>query len=282
MQLTNLIHQLQIDFIVQFAPERIVSRFVNVFVIFGEKITLVDTGVKGSEEQIFSYIVENGRTVSEIETVILSHAHPDHIGAAARIKELTGCKVLAHELETDWIENIRLQEKQRPVPGFSNLVDRPVKVDEFLHHQQLLSIAAKSSLKILHTPGHSKGMVSLLFPEEKALFTADAIPLKNDIPNYNNYSQLMQSLNQIRKNLNQNILLSSWAPALQDKTEIEKLIADGETYLKQIGVAVKENYLGKEAESFQFCKKTINQLGMPPFFVNPIVDSAFRSHLITE
>lgn len=120
-----------------------------------------------------------------------------------------------------------------------------------------------------------------MFREEGILFTGDAIPLKNDIPNYDNYHQLMDSLNTIRKQEYQT-LLTSWTPEFRDKVEIEKLIADGETYLKQIDRAVKENYIGEEIEPLQFCRKTAAQLGLPPFLANYIVDKAFRTHLISK
>jgi hydroxyacylglutathione hydrolase len=281
MKITDKIHQLRIDFNIQLTPEKVLPRFVNVLIVFGKKITLIDTGVKGSEEQLFSYIAENGRSFTEIETIILSHAHPDHIGSTALIKELTGCKILAHELEKPWIENIELQEKERPVPGFRNLVDRSVLIDEFLANGQLLRLDEEITVEVIHTPGHSAGMLSLLFRDEGLLFTGDAIPLKNDIPNYDNYLQLIDSLNRIRKRDFQT-LLTSWTPAFTDKAAVEELINEGETYLKLIDRAVKENYIGEEAEPLQFCRNTVIQLGLPPFLANPIVERAFRTNLISD
>ena len=61
MKLTEKIHLLQIDFEITLSPERKLPRFVNVIIIFGDKITLIDTGVKGSEEKIFDYIKRNKR-----------------------------------------------------------------------------------------------------------------------------------------------------------------------------------------------------------------------------
>ena len=92
MQLTSNIHLLQINFEIPIAPDKRIARFVNVIIILGDKITLIDTGVKGSETKIAGYLKSVGRDLSEIERIILSHSHPDHIGSAARLKELTGCK----------------------------------------------------------------------------------------------------------------------------------------------------------------------------------------------
>lgn len=281
MQITNQLHQLRIDFNIQLAPDKIMPRFVNVFIFFGRKITLIDTGVKGSEEKIFNYIAENGRSFHEIDTIILSHSHPDHIGSAACIKELTGCRILAHKKEQHWIENIDLQEKERPVPGFKLLVDRSVDIDEFLVDGQIIQLDNQISVGIIHSPGHSAGLLSMYFIEDKILFTGDAIPLKNDIPNYDNFQELKQSLWTIKVGIPYQTLLTSWTPALTNIGEIEQLIAEGENYLNQINAIVQPIYKTEESQPFENCSKAIQQLGLPPFLVTPIVDKAFRSHIIS-
>jgi glyoxylase-like metal-dependent hydrolase (beta-lactamase superfamily II) len=250
-----------------------------VLVIFGDTITLVDTGVKGSEEKIFSYIEENKRKSSEIKTIILSHSHPDHIGSAAKIKELTGCRVISSKGEMDWIEDIDLQNRLRPVPGFFTLVDRSVKIDETVENGNIFKASRDITLEFIHSPGHSKGSLNLFFREDKILFTADSIPLRKDIPNYDNYPDLVSSLNAIKKNKNYNTLLSSWTPPFTDHSAVLKLISEGEEYLRSIDRMVKKNYIGNEPEPLFFCRKTIQEAGLPPFFVNPLVDRAFRSHL---
>lgn len=277
MKLTENIHQLQIDFEIALTPEKKLPRFVNILIILGDKITLVDTGVKGSEQKIFEYIRSCSRDISEIENVILSHSHPDHIGSAARIKELTGCRVMAHTAEKEWIENIDLQNSQRPVPGFFNLVDRSVSIDEFLTDGREIIVKDGLTLKFIHAPGHSKGSLNILFKEARILFTADSIPLKNDIPNYDNFVDLMNSLAAIRTNDLYGILLTSWTPPVMSKEEIGKLLNEGEEYMKRIDRAVKACYKNSSDEFPASCKCAVEQLGLPPFLVNPVVDRAFKS-----
>lgn len=276
MKITDQIHLLKIDFEIAISPEKRLPRFVNVIIVFSNKITLIDSGVKGSEEKIRQYIKEQGRSFAEIETLILSHAHPDHIGSAAIIKELTGCKILAHETEKAWIENIDFQNQQRPVPGFFNLVDRSVKIDEFLSDGQIIQVAGGPTLKIIHSPGHSKGSVNIEFVNDRILFTADSVPLKNDIPNYDNYSDLMRSLERI-ENSDFDIFLSSWTAPLFSKEEIKLLIEEGKNYMLKIDAVVKECYLG--TNNPEACKIAVVKLGLPPFLANPLVDGAFKSHL---
>ncbi len=279
MRLTNKIHVLQIDFEITLSPGKKLQRFVNVILILGDKITLIDTGVKGSEILIFDYLKKQNRDFSEIDTIILSHSHPDHIGSVARIKELTCCKVFAHESEKEWIENIDLQNSQRPVPGFYNLVDKSVVIDEFVTNNQTMVLQEGLTLRLMEASGHSKGSLNILFEEDKILFTADSIPLKNDIPNYDNYQELMKSLDRIKKQTDLQVLLTSWTPPLTDKNEIEKLLSDGEEYMRYIDCVVKDCYTDKCTDSMDCCKMAVDKLGLPPFLVIPIVDSAFKSHL---
>jgi len=278
MRLTEHIHLLKIDFEITLSPDKKLPRFVNVILIFGDKITLIDSGVKGSEDLINDYIRQNNRNFAEIDTLILSHSHPDHIGSAARIKELTGCRILAHEPEKEWIENIEIQNKQRPVPGFFNLVDRSAIIDEYISNGQELMIGEVTTLKFIHSPGHSKGSLNILFKEDKILFTADSIPLKNDIPNYDNFIDLMRSLDAIKKNQDYKILLSSWTPPVTDKLEIDRLLDDGYDYLKKIDSIVKDCYHNEKPETLDLCKIALEKLALPSFLATPLVDNAFKSH----
>ena len=279
MELTDNIHLLKIDFEISLSTERKIPRFVNVIIILGEKITLIDTGVKGSEKFIFEYLKQQKRDFSKIQTIILSHSHPDHIGSAAKIKELTNCKVFAHEMEKEWIENIVIQNFHRPVPGFFNLADKSVMVDELISDNQKMKIQDGITLQFIPSSGHSKGSFNILFEEDEILFTADSIPLKNDIPNYDNYQDLMKSLEMIKQNNRFNILLTSWTPALMDKNEISRLISEGEEYMKYIDSVVKMCYSDKNEKSMHNCKLVVEKLGLHSFMVNPVVDKAFKSHL---
>lgn len=279
MQLVDKVHLLQIDFEIQLAPGKKLARFVNVVLIFGNKITLIDTGVKGSEKLIFDYIEQQGRRIADIGTIILSHAHPDHIGSAAAIKAQTNCAVLAHQLEKAWIEDIDLQNSQRPVPGFYNLVDSPVILDGYVSDHQILNLDEGLTAKLFKSSGHSQGSLNMLIEKAGVLFTADSIPLKNDIPNYDNYLELMGSLAVIKQVSGYDILLTSWTPPITSKSEAEKLISEGEVYMQRIDSAVKECYQINCENSLECCKAALDKLGLPPFMVMPIVDRAFKSHL---
>lgn len=279
MKLTDKIHLLRIDFEIPVSTGKFLPRFVNVILIFTDRITLIDTGVKGSEKHIFDYIKQQNRDSSEIDIIILSHSHPDHIGSAAKIKQLTNCKILAHKGEKEWIENIDLQNQERPVPGFYKLVDQSVAIDQFVFHEQEISLYESLTLKISESPGHSKGSLNILFKEDRILFTADSIPVMNDIPNYDNYKDLSASLAAISARNDFDCLLTSWTQPVFESAEIRRMISEGQEYILKIDTVVKDCYKDSMNSSFEGCRHVIEKLGLPPFLAVPITDKAFKSHL---
>jgi glyoxylase-like metal-dependent hydrolase (beta-lactamase superfamily II) len=268
------------EFFVPISPTRNLERFVYSVIIFGEKVTLIDSGVKNCHERIFHYLKENRRDSSDIDRLILSHSHPDHIGSANCIKAYSGCQVLAAREEKDWIEDIDLQNKIRPVPGFYGLVDESVTVDRCLGHRAQLDLGQDVTLEILHTPGHSRGSLSVLIQPDRVLFTADAVPLQNDIPNYDNFRELKKSLETLRRTGDYDILLSSWAEPAVGATAIGEFLAQGEGYLERLDTVVRRHYAATGADMGS-CGKVIAELGLPKTFAIPLVHRAFLSHVDT-
>ena len=156
---------------------RRIDRFVYAYLIYGDEICLIDSGVAHCQRIIIDYLQATGRSPRDITRLILTHSHPDHIGSAAAIKGMTGCTVYAHALERAWIEDINLQAKERPVPGFFALVGGSVTVDKTLQEGDVLHLEGDLTLQVLHTPGHSPGSISLLLVEDGALMTSDAVPI---------------------------------------------------------------------------------------------------------
>jgi len=78
---------------------QITSRGVNIILIVEEKLTLVDTGYRGSSPKIVSFIHSLGRSVKEISLIIVTHNHLDHVGGLPELKKLTPAKVAAHKAD---------------------------------------------------------------------------------------------------------------------------------------------------------------------------------------
>ena len=118
-----------------------------------------------------------GRDISEVQNLLLTHSHPDHIGAAQSIIEKSGAAVYIHAQEVKMVEDIDFQNSVRPVPGFYQLVASSITVNHSLGDRDEIKLEENLTIRVIHTPGHSSGSVSYYLVEEEVLFTGDAILL---------------------------------------------------------------------------------------------------------
>lgn len=279
MQVTKHIHAIKISFQIPIAPGKTVDRFVYAYLICGKKICLVDTGVASSKQAIFDYIIETGRKIDDISMIILTHSHPDHIGAARAIQKETGCSVAAHAGEKSWIEDVELQSRERPVPNFHSLVDGSVRIDRILEDGEILDLGEGLSLEVFHTPGHSTGSISLLLREDKALCTGDAIPLAGDLPIYDDVSASVNSVKKLKLIDGIDLLLASWDDP-QRGEQVYQRMDEALRYLQRVHEAVASVAGdGSSLEPAEFCRHVLEELGLPAMAANPLVSRSFAANL---
>jgi len=285
MQITDHVHALKIPFQITDPSGQKIPRFVYAFLICGEKICLIDSGVAGSEKIILDYLKRTGRSPEEISRLILTHAHPDHIGAAAAIKRICGCTVAAHAAEKAWIEDVDLQAKERPVPGFFSLVGGSVQVDRTLQDGEMLHLEGGLTLRVLHTPGHSPGSLSLWLAEDGALFTADAVPIAGDMPLYQDIQASVRSIEKLSCIPEIKLLLAAWDEPRRG-SEAYRIMDEGLQYLQRIHSSALMVAGAKpallELDSMQLCRRVLVELGLPPIMANPLVATSFQASLKEE
>ena len=279
MQVTDYLHALKIPFHIPVAPGKNVERFVYVYLILGEEISLVDSGVRDSDGLIYEYLKNLGRKPEDISLLILTHAHPDHIGSAGAIRDSTGCRVAAHPGARAWIEDVDLQFKERPVPGFQTLVGGNATVDHLLQDGEIMDLGPVS-FEMLHTPGHAAGAVSLYSREEKLLIAGDAVPLKNSLPIYEDAATTVRSIERLKDLPGINMLLASWAAPAR-AAEATKMLDEGLEYMQYIHGVIRKIAGGKMADDdpMELCAQVVKALGLPDVAVNPLVARSFVSHL---
>ena len=162
----------------------------------GEPLTLVDTGPRTPEtraalnEQLEAY----GYSPEDLRRIIVTHAHVDHFGLAGELASASGAQVLTHkwnipclaEYDADREKRIRFYSqllRQASVPGdigqavrqVIRRMDRyaePVQVDASLSEEQTVLFAGREWC-VLHTPGHSAGLVCLYEPSSQVLLSSD-------------------------------------------------------------------------------------------------------------
>lgn len=275
MQLTPHIHVLELPFTVPL-PSGPFERSVSVVLICTDTITLIDSGTAGAESRISDYLSSIGRKIEDIRLLVLSHSHPDHIGAAQAIVAATKCRVAAHAAERPWIEDIQLQAQQRPVPGFASLVGGSVPVTRIVADGDTIDVGAGMHLEVLHTPGHSHGSLSFWCPQEKVLITGDAIPVPGEMPIFDDLEQSLNSLRRLGE-LETSYLVSAWEPPLRGEG-IPRRFEAGCDWLLQLKEAVQKSRSSSESIGpMGLCAEVVAALGLPPFCVNPLVARALMS-----
>ena len=182
-----------------------------------KKACLIDPAVYSKKiiEEIFTKRLS-------LEYIILTHGHFDHILGANAFREETGAKIAAHELEAEYLEN--------PDKSLTSIQGgETVSADVLLKENDVLTFG-DISLKVIHTPGHTKGSCCFICESEKVMFSGDTL-FEGSIGRYDlyggNYNILMESLQKI-KNIKQNYKIY---PGHGDSTTIDREIA-GNPYLK--------------------------------------------------
>jgi glyoxylase-like metal-dependent hydrolase (beta-lactamase superfamily II) len=157
--------------------------FVNIyaFVDHDGQVTLVDTGLKSASKRTIAGLAAMGRSVDDVTRIVLTHAHGDHAGNAARMAELTGAPVSIHEVDAPFARDGMAPPRDATTSG-GRLMNRmgkrgngfpAVVIGEELTDGQVLPIAG--GLRVVHTPGHTMGHVALLHEPTQVLVTGDSI-----------------------------------------------------------------------------------------------------------
>jgi glyoxylase-like metal-dependent hydrolase (beta-lactamase superfamily II) len=136
-------------------------------------LTLIDAGLGLAAERIIVQLRQAGRRPDEVKRILITHAHPDHVGGLRRLKALTGASVIASALETPVIEG------RQPIarrPGKLRLPDtifKPTPVDRVVADGDVID--ALGGLRVVLTPGHAPGHIAFWQPERKILFCGDVL-----------------------------------------------------------------------------------------------------------
>lgn len=113
-------------------------------------------------------VEEAGKRGWRIALIVLTHAHWDHLVAAARLRELTGARVAVHSQDAPLAAHPVTLGMRLPfeIP--------PVTADRLLGDEDQVEIG-RLRFQVIHTPGHSLGSICLHEPAEKVVFTGDTL-----------------------------------------------------------------------------------------------------------
>ena len=135
-------------------------------------LVLVDTGIPGNAKRILAFIERLGRRPGELQAIILTHWHIDHVGSVAELRRLTGAQVAIHELDAPVLAGRERPAKGRRVMAIIDRLFRlrPATADLLLRDGDRIG-----GLEVVHVPGHTAGSIALR-RDDGVVFSGDALP----------------------------------------------------------------------------------------------------------
>jgi glyoxylase-like metal-dependent hydrolase (beta-lactamase superfamily II) len=145
-------------------------------------LTLIDAGLPGNQKKILKTISSLGHTPTDLKRIIITHADIDHIGSLSALKKASGAQILTSKIEA---EAMAQGKSSRQIQ--SGMVLRKVLMGIMLHFMPPIAVEADvilkegqilpvlGGLRVVETPGHTPGHISLFSPSTGILFTGDSI-----------------------------------------------------------------------------------------------------------
>lgn len=170
---------------------------VNIYLIEGDQLTLVDVGPMTSKawDAVVSGMEQLGFALTDIKQIVLTHHHVDHCGLLEKMRRLTNATTYAHPLAVPYIEMdpvfldfhdqffMKLyresglpEEMLGIIKKFNKLMmtfSEQSKIDGLLKHQE--AVPGLPQWQVLYTPGHSQSHLSLYRAQDRIMVAGDHI-----------------------------------------------------------------------------------------------------------
>ncbi len=170
---------------------------VNVYLAKGDDgLTLIDVGPRfePAQKALREKLAERGYGLSDVRRIILTHAHSDHCGLAGELAEESGIEVFSHPANFSLLAGYA-EERERRLAFYAALMqeagmppDQIVQMDRLRRgmSRYMMPVRPTGALEdgdtlqlgdaewqVLHTPGHSGGLICLYQPQQQLLISSD-------------------------------------------------------------------------------------------------------------
>ncbi|HEX2070889.1 MAG TPA: MBL fold metallo-hydrolase [Thermoleophilaceae bacterium] len=157
----------------------------------GDRLALIDAGFPAGWSTFMTALGTLDRSPSDLEAIVLTHAHVDHLGFAERARRECGAEILVHAAEQQLAESPATiaRSERSPLRYLNHGATRRLMLKATLARAPLAKGVGKTTTfndgevlewlpgrpRAIHTPGHTDGHCALHMPERGVLFSGDAL-----------------------------------------------------------------------------------------------------------
>lgn len=142
----------------------VIESYATSTLLVDDRLVLIDTSVDADAGKIMDYLARINVKPKDLSTIFITHTHADHVSGLAAIKHGSAARVAAHKAEADFIARKRVYDG----PGMFRHTATPVDVS--LDDGQVYD-----GLRVIFTPGHTRGSMSLLDESRSLCIAGDAV-----------------------------------------------------------------------------------------------------------
>ena len=143
----------------------VIDSYATTALLVDDRLVLIDTGIEDDTRKILEALARVKVRPRDLSTIFITHTHPDHVGGLATIKRDSPAKVAAHRIEAEFIS------RKKTYDGPPRVQRHPgTPVDVLLEDGQVYD-----GLRVIATPGHTRGSISLLDESRSLLLAGDAL-----------------------------------------------------------------------------------------------------------